>query len=48
MAVGEEAARSNSTIYAEAVVGIGLNYPLLRIQYARFHWRININQHNPA
>src|ERR1017187_1140956 len=32
----------------EAEVGIGLCYPWLRLQYARFHWLLNINQHNPT
>jgi hypothetical protein len=29
-------------------VGIGLNYPLLHVKYARFHWLLNINKIYPA
>jgi len=29
-------------------VGIGLNYPLLRGQYARFHWLLKLILLNPG
>ena len=39
---------SSNWLGLEAGVGIGLNYPLLRAQYARFHWLHKLILHNPG
>ena len=38
----------NTNSLLEARVGIGQFTPLLRSQYTRIHWLLNINRHNPA